>query len=108
MCSILPRAGPGPRHKSKRSGEAEAASDICTKFPDGASTTPAFVPMAMMSGGGDDDREKELADCMSCVGQDVAALMSMARDIGAELETQNRQIRTIAETVHPLMHSFSC
>ena len=47
----------------------------------------------------DDEREIEMAQNMERVSEHVSALLSMARDIGAEVDIQNHQIKTIAEKV---------
>ena len=47
----------------------------------------------------DDEREIEMAQNMERVGEHVSALLSMARDIGTEVDIQNAQIDTIAHRV---------
>ena len=47
----------------------------------------------------DDVREKEIAANLDRVGEDITALLSMAKDIGTEVDVQSEQIKTIAEEV---------
>ena len=47
----------------------------------------------------DDEREVEMAQNLERVGEHVSALLSMARDIGTEVDIQNAQIKTIARRV---------
>ena len=52
-----------------------------------------------IKGSVDDERENEIAENLEHVGEHVSALLSMARDLGAEVDIQNHQIKTIAEKV---------
>ena len=60
----------------------------------GVNKTSAFAVMGL-----DDEREKEIAANLDRVGEDISALLSMAKDIGTEVDVQNEQIITIAEEV---------
>ena len=81
--------------KSKQNVTAVVAS----KRPlQGHKVTETWSALAI-KGCVDDEREIEMAQNMERVGEHVSALLSMARDIGTEVEIQNEQIETIAEKV---------
>ena len=51
----------------------------------GVNKTSAFAVMGL-----DDVREKEIAANLDRVGEDITALLSMAKDIGTEVDVQDR------------------
>ena len=72
---------------------------VASKRPlQGHNVTETWSALAV-KGCADDEREIEMAQNMERVGEHVSALLSMARDIGTEVDIQNAQIDTIAHRV---------
>ena len=72
----------------------EKAAGVVAKRPWHKAASSAYAVMGV-----EDKREKEIAANLERVDEDISALMSMARDIGMEVDIQNDQIYTIAEQV---------
>ena len=89
------RVGRG-RHDEDLKSREKVASDVVSRPLQGLSVnkTSALAVMGL-----DDVREKEIAANLDRVGEDINALLSMAKDIGTEVDVQSEQIKTIAEEV---------
>ena len=73
---------------------------VASKRPlQGHGVTDTSWSALAVKGCADDERENEMAQNMERVGEHVSALLSMARDIGTEVDIQNAQIETIAHRV---------
>ena len=91
------RAGRNRHGHDEESKSREKVAGVVVKRPLQAlsvNNTSAFAVMGV-----DDEREKEIAANLKRVGEDISALLSMAKDIGLEVDVQNDQIKTIAGEV---------